>query len=45
MAAYHDAWECVVEQCVGVRRMLSNKRLAIASLLLLITMLITYYSA
>ena len=27
MAAYHVVWECVVEQWLGVRRMLSNKRL------------------
>ena len=26
MAAYHVVWECVVEQWLGVRRMLSNKR-------------------
>jgi len=25
---YHVVWECVVEQWVSVRRMLSNKRLA-----------------
>ena len=29
MAAYHVVWECVVEQWLGVRRMLSNKRLQI----------------
>ena len=27
VAAYHVVWKCVVEQCLGVRRMLSNKRL------------------
>jgi len=26
VAAYHVVWECVVEQWLGVRRMLSNKR-------------------
>ena len=26
MAAYHVVWEYVVEQWLGVRRMLSNKR-------------------
>ena len=26
MAAYHVVWECVVEQWLRVRRMLSNKR-------------------
>ena len=25
MTAYHVVWECVVEQWLGVRRMLSNK--------------------
>ena len=25
VAAYHVVWECVVEQWLGVRRMLSNK--------------------
>ena len=29
VAAYHVVWECVVEQWLGVRRMLSNKRLAL----------------
>jgi len=33
VAAYRVVWECVVEQWLGVRRMLSNKRMA--SLLLL----------
>jgi len=33
VAAYHVVWGCVVEQWLGVRRMLNNKRLA--SLLLL----------
>jgi len=28
VAAYHVVWECVVEQWLGVRCMLSNKRLA-----------------
>ena len=28
VAAYHVMRECVVEQLLGVRRMLSNKRLA-----------------
>ena len=28
MAAYHVVWEFVVEQWLGVRRVLSNKRLA-----------------
>jgi len=28
VAAYHVVWECVVEQWLGVRRMLNNKRLA-----------------
>jgi len=28
VAAYHIVWECVVEQWLGVRRMLSNERLA-----------------
>jgi len=27
VAAYHVVWECVVEKWLGVRRMLSNKRL------------------
>ena len=27
VAAYHVVWECVVEQWLGVRRILSNKRL------------------
>ena len=27
MATYHVVWECVVEQWLNVRRMLSNKRL------------------
>jgi len=27
VAAYHVVWECVVEQWLGVRRMLSNKSL------------------
>jgi len=31
--AYHVVWECVVEQWLGVRRMLSNK--SVLSLLLL----------
>ena len=26
---YHVVWECVVEQWLGVRRMLSNNRLAV----------------
>ena len=26
MAAYHVVWVCVVEQWLGVRRMLSKKR-------------------
>jgi len=29
VVAYHVMWECVVEQWLGVRRMLSNKRLSI----------------
>ena len=28
VAAYHVVWECVVEQWIGVRLMLSNERLA-----------------
>jgi len=27
VAAYHVVWECVVGQWLGVRRVLSNKRL------------------
>ena len=29
VAAYHVVWECVVEQSLGVSRMLINKRLAL----------------
>ena len=33
MAAYHIVWECVVEQWLGMRRLLSNKRLLHVSIL------------
>ena len=32
VAAYHVVWECVVEQWLGVCRMLSNKRLLLLSI-------------
>ena len=32
VAAYHVVWECVVEQWLGVRRMLSNKSLLLLSI-------------
>ena len=31
VAAYHIVWECVVEQWLGVRRVLSNQRLLLLS--------------
>ena len=33
VATYHVGWECVVEQWLGVRRMLSNKRLVFLNFL------------
>ena len=35
VAAYHVVWECVVEQWLGVRRMLSNKRLPLPQFLII----------
>ena len=32
VAAYHIMWECVVEQWLGVHRMMSNKRLLLLSM-------------
>ena len=32
VAAYHVVWECVVEQWLGVHRMMSNKSLLLLSI-------------
>jgi len=47
VAAYHVVWECVVEQWLGVRRILSNKRLksgiSVSNVITIVRLCTTHY--